>query len=161
MGHFFNTHEKNIRQSRARLSPCRLLQGGKGKLILNHFPFFIVVVVYLHFSLYFEGLNYEALLFIPITCFMVKYAMQESREVMIQTTPDRCAIDKIIFSAKIRRKRRSFYMLMPASLNGTFLLASLLIKKENTFLTRWCFSAEINCMYLLWGLYAVTRPVIH
>jgi len=143
-GTFFNTLKKIFtKPGQLSVDYCK----GKRKTYFKPLSLFLLlVVVYLLFPV-FEGLNMK-LYYHTHHLFYGKYAMRESREVMIQKhlTDQQLTI---LFQQK-SEKASKFLLLILLPLTALFFWL-LTFKKRKYFFDQMVFSAEINCMYLLWG----------
>jgi hypothetical protein len=143
-GTFFNTLKKIFtRPGQLSVDYCN----GKRKTYFKPLSFFLLLVVlYLLFPV-FEGLNMK-LYYHTHHDFYGHYAMSEARKVMIQThlTDEQLTT---IFHLK-SEKTSKFLLLILLPLTALFFWL-LTFKKRKYFFDQMVFSAEVNCIYLLWG----------
>lgn len=151
-GTFFNTLKKIFtRPGQLSVDYCN----GKRKTYFKPLSLFLLLVVlYLLFPV-FEGLNMK-LYFHTHHDIYGKYAMKESTGVMIQhhLTDEQLTT---LFQQK-SEKTSKFLLLLLLPLTALFFWL-LTFKKRKYFFDQMVFSAEINCMYLLWG-FLVLPPLL-
>jgi hypothetical protein len=143
-GTFFNTIKKIFAQpGQLSVDYCN----GKRKTYFKPLSLFLLLVVlYLLFPV-FEGLNMRLYYHTHHTLYG-KYAMQEAKAIMIKTG----WTDEQIVSAFHQKSEKvsKFLLLILLPLTALFFWA-LTYRKRKYFFDQMGFSAEINCMYLLWG----------
>jgi hypothetical protein len=143
-GTFFNTIKKIFAQpGQLSVDYCN----GKRKTYFKPLSLFLLLVVlYLLFPV-FEGLNMR-LYYHTHHILYGKYAMQEAKAIMIKTG----WTDEQIVSAFHQKSEKvsKFLLLILLPLTALFFWA-LTYRKRKYFFDQMVFSAEINCMYLLWG----------
>jgi hypothetical protein len=143
-GTFFNTIKKIFAQpGQLSVDYCN----GKRKTYFKPLSLFLLLVVlYLLFPV-FEGLNMRLYYHTHHTLYG-KYAMQEAKAIMIKTG----WTDEQIVSAFHQKSEKvsKFLLLILLPLTALFFWA-LTYRKRKYFFDQMVFSAEINCMYLLWG----------
>jgi len=143
-GTFFNTIKKIFAQpGQLSVDYCN----GKRKTYFKPLSLFLLLVVlYLLFPV-FEGLNMR-LYYHTHHILYGKYAMQKAKALMIETG----WTDQQIVAAFHQKSEKvsKFLLLILLPLTALFFWA-LTYRKRKYFFDQMVFSAEINCMYLLWG----------
>ncbi|HET6993829.1 MAG TPA: DUF3667 domain-containing protein [Chitinophagaceae bacterium] len=143
-GTFFNTLKKIFtRPGQLSVDYCN----GKRKTYFKPLSLFLLLVVlYLLFP-FFEGLNMK-LYYHTHQAFYGKYAMQKATAVMSETK----WTDQQLTAAFHQKSEKvsKFLLLILLPLTALFFWA-LTYRKRKYFFDQMVFSAEINCMYLLWG----------
>jgi hypothetical protein len=143
-GTFFNTLKKIFtKPGQLSVDYCN----GKRKTYFKPLSLFLLLVVlYLLFP-FFEGLNMK-LYYHTHHDLYGKYAMREAKEVLIQNhlTDEQLTT---MFHQK-SEKASKFLLLILLPLTALFFWL-LTFKKRKYFFDQMVFSAEVNCMYLLWG----------
>lgn len=143
-GKFFNTLKEIVRRpGQLSLDYCK----GKRKTYFKPLSFFLLLVVlYLLFPV-FQGLNMRLYYHVHHELYG-SYAMQKARQVMIE----RHLTDAQLAAAfhEKSEKTSKFLLLLLLPLTALFFWA-LTFKKRKYFFDQMVFSAEINCVYLLWG----------
>ena len=143
-GTFFNTTKKIFTQpGQLSVDYCN----GKRKTYFKPLSLFLLLVVlYLLFPV-FEGLNMK-LYYHTHHNIYGKYAMQEAKKVLIEKHITDEELQAIFH--KKSEKASKFLLLILLPLTALFFW-SLTYKRRKYFFDQMVFSAEINCMYLLFG----------
>jgi len=143
-GTFFNTLKKIFtKPGQLSVDYCN----GKRKTYFKPLSLFLLLVVlYLLFP-FFEGLNMQ-LYYHTHHLLYGKYAMQQGIEVLRDTKWTDAQLGTVFHQKS--EKVSKFLLLILLPLTALFFW-SLTYRKRRYFFDQMVFSAEINCMYLLWG----------
>jgi hypothetical protein len=143
-GKFFNTLKKLFTQpGQLSVDYCN----GKRKTYFKPLSLFLLLVVlYLLFPV-FEGLNMK-LYYHTHNDLYGKYAMRETIKVMTQKHLEDAQLEPIFHHTSEKVSKFLLLILLPLTALFFWLLT---FKKRKYFFDQMVFSAEINCLYLLWG----------